>query len=193
MKRIPLLLIITFGLILYSCGNADSKNEKESSATETQAAGDLDPTNKEAPSAGFELNKEARPQAAARAETESFRGKIPDNNEILSHIDQYLVSTPQFTKGPNGLSNATISIKNNLEAITIRKAIVQVTALTADGKMVRDDFFDIQNLEPGETETIRVPAATGAVSLLAQVVKLKSNELTNGEMILVGTHYNPQE
>jgi len=76
--------------------------------------------------------------------------------------------------------------------VTIQKAIVEVSILTSDGAEFRTDYYILQNVEPGETEIIKIPNASRGNSIVTHVVKLKSQELTNGEMIMVGHRVTPK-
>lgn len=175
-KTSSLLLLIT---LIISCNGAENK-----------ADGSTDKTtiNKEANS-GSENIQQDLPKGPAASTTPDSIGASPDNNEILARIDQYLVSKPEFQANASGISNAVVTVKNTLTGTTFQKAIVEVNALSADGKVLRNDFYTIQNIEPGDLETIKIPAIPKAASLVSHVVKIKSNELTNGEMVLAGTHF----
>ena len=180
MKQCKLLLILASVWILASCGNAETKAD---------------------PSAGNDINKEERaaeeripmdqPAASAPLAADSMTA-IPNHNEILARIDKYLVSTPRFDANADGISNAVVQVRNTLSHITFQKAILEVNLLSADGKLIRNDFYTIQNIEPGDLETIRLPATPRAASVQSHVVKLKSNELTGGEMIMVGSLFEPK-
>lgn len=183
MKRFNLFLVISGAiLLLASCGGAETKADHE--GTEK---------NEPAPErAAEEKIADDKPAAAPLLKSDSVSAKL-SSNEILAKIDKYLVSTPKYTAPAAGgsIQNATITIKNILTDITFQKAIVEVTTLGADGKEIRSDYYPIQNIEPGDVETIKLPNTPKSASLVSHVVKVKSDQLTHGEMVLVGTHFEP--
>lgn len=176
-SKLPLILVLVSALA--SCGGAETKADKETERS----------YNNEERKAEENISSGA-PAASAPVSTDSTTA-IPDNNEILSRIDRYLVSTPEFKADGSGISNAVVQVRNTLPNITFQKAIVEVNLIAADGKVLRNDFYTIQNIEPGDLETIRLPATPKATAIQSHVVKLKSNELTHGEMIMVGALYEP--
>lgn len=176
--RLPLITCILF--ILSACGGAETKADTESEQTYNNTE-----------SAAGENISSGTPSASAPVSSPDSTASIPDDQEILSRIDRYLVSTPQFNADAGGISNAVIQVRNTLPNTTFQKAIVEVNMIAADGKILRNDFYTIQNIEPGDLETIRLPATAKARTIQSHVVKLKSNALTRGEMILVGALYEP--
>ncbi len=179
-----LVLIAGTGLMLISCGGA---------ATRADSA---DTTEKKNP--GNNSNNTSRntddgipgPDKNSSAATNTGAAK-PDINEILKNIDKYLVSNAVFPAPPagGGISNGTVTVKNTLNDITFQKAILEVSILMSDGAEFRTDYYVLQNIEPGDVETVKLPNAARGTSVVSHIVKLKSDELTNGEMILVGSHY----
>ncbi len=172
MKRIHSFVLIPVIAILFAaCNGAETKADAPSGHDKNEMTGaervpdEKIPENKTAPS--------ALPDSSSR---------ITAGNEIIAKIDQYLVST-------GNLAGATVTVNNILPNITFQKAIVEVTFLDADGKMIRSEYFTIQNIEPGDTETIKLSNMSKAASLVTHIVKIKSNALTNGEMVLSGTHF----
>lgn len=119
---------------------------------------------------------------------------LDNNTDILANIDKYLVSTPEY-QPPNsldgGISNATVVVRNEIPNISIQKALVEVSILLTDGKEYRTDYYTVINIEPGESKTFKIPVSARGQKLSSRIVKLKSTELTNGEMILVGDRYIP--
>lgn len=178
MKKLSIFWIGITVVILASCRGGENK-----------ADNDVDTYNKERSSS----DKIADPSvsSAPAAAPEDSMTAVPGNNEILARIDRYLVSKPEFTADGEGINNIVVTVKNALPNITFQKAIVEVSLLSTDGKVLRNDFYPIQNIEPGDTETIKIPASSKASSVVSHVVKVKSNTLTNGEMVLVGTHFEP--
>lgn len=185
MKRLNLFLLVSVAmLMLASCGGAETKadpegTEKNKVATESSVEGKI---------------PEAGPAAAATVPAKPDSAVLkPGSNEILAKIDLYLVSTPVYIAPAtgNGIVNAIVSVKNKLADVTFQKAIVEVTLIAADGQIIRSDYYPIQNIQPGDVETIKLPNAPKAASLICNIVKVKSNQLTNGEMVLVGPHFEP--
>lgn len=119
---------------------------------------------------------------------------LDNNADILANIDKYLVSTPNYQppSTPNtGINHATVIVLNELPSITIQKALVEVSILLDDGKEYRTDYYNIINIEPGESKSFKIPVSARGNKIISRIVKLKSTELTNGEMILVGDRYVP--
>jgi hypothetical protein len=185
MKKNYILIIITVlaaGII--SCGRANKKTDDDTNRTintdtVTRTDNSKRPTEENIP--GKNLSTPTN-------------GGRPTNNEILANIDQYLVSKSTFSPPPaaGGITNAGVTIQNMLPDITFQKAIIEVSILTADSAEFRTDYYVLQNIEPGEIETVKVPNASRGNSIVVHVVKLKSTELTNGEMVLVGNHFVPK-
>ncbi len=171
MKRIiHLILIPAIAVLFTACNGAETKADKADTDKNEMTGAERVPEEK---------IPESRPAASSIPDSASIR---PDHNEIIAKIDQYLVST-------GNLAGATVTIKNTLSGITFQKAIVEVTFLGADSKLIRSDYFTIQNIEPGDMETIQLTNTSKAASLVTHIVKVKSNALTNGQMVLSGTHY----
>lgn len=109
---------------------------------------------------------------------------------VLAKIDQYLVSTPKFTPGPNGgISQGTITVKNNLSSASFQSAILEVNILNADNSLVSSDYYTVINIEPGESKQVNIRDSPKGSKIIVHVVKVKSNELTNGESVMTGIHY----
>ena len=164
------ILAAGLAVMINSCSGGETK------------ADPADAENKEFPAA--ERNSgDKLPEAVAPSAKPDSSATVTSNNEIIARIDKYLVSSPDP-------GNTSVSIRNTLSNITFQKAIVEVTFLADDGKALKSDYFTIQNIEPGDVEVIRIPATAKATSLVTHVVKIKSNTLTNGEMVLAGTHFD---
>jgi len=169
MKRIHRITQIALIVLLVSCRGSDKK--------ETPASTDKTDT-------GVHINNNNRPgeeKAPDQAPAAKPSNDLTGNNEILAHIDQYLVSK---------VNNGTVTVQNTLKDITIQKAIAEVVVLAADGSEIGNYFPVLQNIEPGDIETVKIPANSRAANISCHIVKLKSAQLTNGEMKMVGTHYN---
>ncbi len=190
MRKLNLLfaiVILVTALQFSSCSNADikSKQEKEVSNDSVNTKKNMEPGTRPA---------DEKPPANSGSGTTGIIPPKPSKDDILANIDLYLVSTAtiptQTSEG--GIQNATVSVKNTLTDVTIQKAIVEVSILTTEGAEFRTDYYVLQNVEPGETEMIKIPKASRGNSIVSHIVKLKSQELTNGEMILVGHRVTPK-
>jgi hypothetical protein len=182
MKNISLTLaIVVVATIFFSCGGAETKVDSTGDEMNKEVTGNEREAEAKIPESGT--------APAAKSDSSTV---IPVNNEILAKIDNYLVSIPLYATPPAGASihNATVIVKNTLNNITFQKVIVEVNMLTTDGNVLRNDFYPIQNLEPGDEETINIPNTPGATSIKCHVVKVKSNELTRGEMVMTGMLFN---
>ena len=174
MKRVHFTLLIFATVVLFACRGGETKADPETKDKEVNTE---------------ERIKDNPPSAAAASVPDSLGSTTP-SNEILARIDQHLVSTPVFTAQATGdIVNVSVTIKNTLKDITFQKAIVEVTVAGADGKALKTDYFTIQNIEPGDLETIKLPNSKG-ISIVSHIVKVKSNQLTHGEMVLTGTHFD---
>jgi hypothetical protein len=168
--------LLTCTLLAAACGNSDNKN------LDTTEKDKIDTT---------QIHPENQPESP----TGTTRGLNSDNPDILSHIDKYLISTPNFTPPASkdgGITNATVTVENKLPEATFQKAFVEVSILLSDGKEYRTDYFTVINIGPGESKVISIPNAARGDRINSHIVKLKSAELTNGEMVLVGSRYVPR-
>lgn len=178
MKKLSIFWISITLVILASCRGGENKADREADTyNKERSSGD------KIPGPGVSSSPVAEPEDSTTI--------MPGNNEILARIDRYLVSKPEFTAEGDGIKNIIVIVRNSLTNITFQKAIIEVSLLSADGKVLRNDFYPIQNIEPGDVETIKIPGFSKASAVVSHVVKLKSNALTNGEMVLVGTHFEP--
>lgn len=118
--------------------------------------------------------------------------KMP--NEILANIDQHLLSKVSFSEQSvgGGINNGIVTIRNTLPDVTFQKVIVEVSILTETNEEYRTDYYTFQNVEPGDSKSAKMPKTSRGIKAVSHVVKLKSNELTNGEMILVGNKFAAQ-
>lgn len=176
MKRIYLFLLLTASFFMFSCGDAENKVDKDNSVDSVNVSDKKNPDTNSAPSGttrGLDIGNE------------------PD--DILSNIDNHLVSKATFTSAgaAGGITNGAVTVENTLPDATIQKAFVEVSILFADGKEYRTDYYTVQNIEPGGKKTVKIPNTTRGNSIVCHIVKLKSMELTKGEMILVGSRYVP--
>ena len=189
MKRIHSIPITVLLLILVSCKGSDKKTNQ---VTTTDTVTPVDTAH---------ASEQTKPdeKAADNSTTESARPSaiVPNpkkSNDILANIDQYLVSTPEYTSPSTvdrGIVNGKVAVKNTLPDISFQKVIVEVSILLSDGKEYRTDYYILQNLEPGDTKSVPIPKTSRGNTVTSHIVKLKSDELTKGEMVVVGTKLVP--
>ena len=177
MKKILGISIIIASIIFTSCRNADTKADAS------------DTLQKKLADTGFaKVQPEEKPKKSGT--TRSIEPDKPsgnhNKNEILANIDRYLVSTAAYP------DPGTVVIKNTLTNITVQKAILEVRLLNDNNAEVRLDYYIINNIDPGDSKTIKIAVSAAAVSASCHVVKLKSKELTGEETIMVGTKYVPK-
>ncbi len=181
-----LILLIAFGIA--SCGGAETKADSSDTLDKKKPPTSSQPQTQP-------VTEEKIPDNTPAPSAKTRGGVIgPENNEILAHIDKYLVSKADFPAPPasGGIRNATVSLQNTLSDITFQKAILEVSILLPDGLEFRTDYYILQNIDPGDVKTVKIPNATRGNSISSHVVKLKSTQLTNGELILVGSNYVAQ-
>ena len=164
-------IIIVLGLLVSCNNNKDSKSDISDSVTPTE----ID-TTVTVPAQPAPAKKEPEPRAPA---------PVNGKNEILANIDKYLISKPS-------ISNAALVVENTLKDATIIKAYAEVTIINAAGKTLRTDFLILENIAPNDSKTVRIPDVTNAAKITSHIIRLKSDELTDGETILVGAHYIPK-
>ncbi|MEO7924671.1 MAG: hypothetical protein ABIR30_13400 [Chitinophagaceae bacterium] len=187
MKKIfTILFILVVAIAISSCRDASTKAD-HSDTLEKNMSGDT----------GMEKEKEKITENTAPAAGTSRDSNIirnTDGSAILANIDKYLLTKAVYpAPGSNGgIVNGIISIENTLVNTTFQKVMIEISILLADGKEYRTDYYTVINLDPGMKKTVKIPNTTLGNSVVSHVVKVKSNELTNGELILVGTHYTPQ-
>lgn len=178
MKKIYLLVLFAAVLFLASCGDAENKADREK--REPEAVPSAEP-----PKAVDTTNA---PSGTTRGLDIGTGPEV-----ILTNIDSHVISKVSFTSAgaAGGISNAVLTVENTLPDATIQKALVEVSIKLADGTEYRTDYYTVQNLEPGGKKTVKIPNTTRGNAVVSHIVKLKSAELTKGEMILVGSHYVP--
>lgn len=111
-----------------------------------------------------------------------------NTDDILKHIDEYLVSKVTFQPAGSegGITNGIITLQNNLPDVSFQKVLLEVSILTENDQEYRTDYYTFMNIEPGETKMTKMPKSSRGSKVISRVVKLKSEELTKGEMILIG-------
>jgi len=181
-----ILLIPLLFFIASSCGNADTKTEITDNNTVN--GNQTDSTGRGSVTTVHDDVNEKNSTASGNIVVK----KMP--NEILANIDQHLVSKVSFSEPPvgGGINNGIVTIRNTLPDVTFQKVIVEVSILTEANEEYRTDYYTFQNVEPGESKSAKMPKTTRGIKAVSHVVKLKSSELTNGEMILVGNKFAAQ-
>lgn len=174
------LLLTIIAANLSSCGEADSKQEPASVVKQPN----IDTSKAE--------SVEKIPAAAPSDNDIPISTTVTSpasNTDILTNIDNYLVSTHHFdpvANGKEGINNGSLALENKLSGISIQKAYVEASIRLADGTEFRTDYYILQNIEPGESKIIRIPKSLRGTSIVSHVVKVKSEQLTGGELKLTG-------
>lgn len=182
MKKLNNLTLLLIALLFAACGGADNKADIQTNEKEIPVARER----------AIDGNRAATPVKELPV-TGNDKKTGPD--EILTNIDKHIISSAVFEKpatNTEGIHNCLINIKNNLNNASFQKATVEVSILLNDGKEYRTDYYTIINLEPGGTKTIKIPNTSRGTSVVSHIIKVKSNELTNGEYVLTGDHYVPK-
>lgn len=185
-KAFVYLFVHLVCLIATSCGDANTRTE----TTDKNSVSNI-----QSDSTKWDSVKTVQDDVKAKNSTSS--GKIFIKNlpsKILADIDQYLVSKVSFSEPPpgGGINNGIVTLRNTLPDVTFQKVIVEVSILTEANEEYRTDYYIFQNVEPGDSKSAKMPKTTRGIKAVSHVVKLKSNELTHGEMILVGNKFAPQ-
>ena len=177
LKTLSLFITIVSSIIITSCGNAKTKADAAAGKIGTDTMMEKVTTEKK--------NEPVTNDSADKKN--GYAG-------ILANIDKYLVCEAKYDQpGPNGgIVNGIVSVKNLMPDITVQKAIVEVTILLYGTKEFLTNYYTVVNIGPGETKIIKLPTASRGTKVLSHIVKIKSDSLTNSEMVLVGNHYVPE-
>ncbi|RTL57464.1 MAG: hypothetical protein EKK37_15610 [Sphingobacteriales bacterium] len=104
--------------------------------------------------------------------------------EILNNINNYLFVKPEYPDpGFGGITNCKIHVQNRTPDVNFQKAIIQVQIILDNGNIYSNEFYPVENLEPGDLRTIDIPNTTRGTSVKAMVIKIKSSELTNDQLV----------
>jgi hypothetical protein len=181
MKRFYRVTKISLLVLLISCRGSDKK-ETPADNTEKNFRTDTSVNTTGDTSAHINNNASRPPEDKMPEQVPAAKpgNTLEGSNEILANIDNYLVST---------VNNGVLTVKNTLSDITFQKAIAEVSLIAADGTVLGNYFPVLQNIEPGDIKTVKVPGNSRTNSINCHIVKLKSDQLTKGQMIMVGTHY----
>jgi len=168
--------MIIAAMVFTSCRSKDTKTDVPDTLQKKSA---------DTVSVTVQPEEKPKPGTARSIEPNRSSGNH-DKNKILANIDQYLVSTAAYP------DPGTVVIKNTMPDVTVQKAILEVKILNASGAEARLDYYIVNNIEPGDSKTVKIAGAAAGVSASCHVVKLNSNELTGGETIIVGSKYVPK-
>lgn len=172
-KQVRLIMACGALWTLAACGGAETRVDTDLAGTaDSMASVDLKPTDEKVPV-----------EDPGRSKQSTTTSALPEREEILRNIDRHLVARQT--------ASDRISIENTLEEFDFQRLLVEVNELDESGKMVRNNLYTVTNLEGGTTKVIRITPPRAGLKLEIHIVKAKSNELTNGEMILVGSRYTP--
>lgn len=180
--KILIHLLIAFSLaILVSCRGAENK------AVETTPL-----ENKKSDTGQIKPGERIQDNTGAKSATTPALTPKEKPNDILANIDQYLISTAQFAAlATGGIADGTVTVQNTLTDISFQKVVVEASILKENGQEYRTDYYTVQNIEPGGSKVVRLPKAAQGIKVVTHIVKVKSLELTNGEMVLTGSRATP--
>jgi len=189
MKTIKIFAIILF--VFTACTNADKKEIQTDTTTVSTDTFVVQPVDTGTTTTiPGNLKDIPTTKTIDRSSKTSAPEKPSNDPGVLKNIDKFLVSTPTFSVTAGGISNGTITVKNTFPSATIQKAFLEVTYLKADNSQIRSDYFTVINLDPGESKLVAIPNVPEATKIIAHIVKVKSNELTNGESVITGARYS---
>lgn len=174
MKKILSYIGIAGIVTLFSCGGAETKVDTKDSVTITDTA--------------QRVSDEKVPVTPATPEPRNGKADVKvkvtnEKNEILANIDRHLVTVIQGN---------SLTVENTLADASFQRMIVEVSEVSEAGVAQKTDFYTVINLEPGEKKSVKLNTVSAGAKLETHIVKAKSTQLTNGEMILVGSRYSPQ-
>lgn len=125
--------------------------------------------------------------AEAAAPRSAGADPLTDKVSVLTNIDSYLVASLAYPEP------GTLTLTNKLpSSVMIQKAIAEVIITKENGDAVRSDFYILENIEPGGSKSTRITTGGNGTKASCHVLKLKSDDLTSGELILVGNKYTPR-
>ena len=191
MKKIYSFFVIVVLLTIISCGNNDAVKADQSLESNL-------------PDSVQSKNAEPAPDvmrpAVSESETKATKEKIvtrsadiPGNKEphdILINIDKYLVSKPDFSTPPaSDITDGRVTVQNTLPDITFQKAILEVNVSLGDGQQNRINYYILPNIEPGDIKSVSILKVPKGSAVSTHIVKIKSEQITKGETVPVGTKY----
>jgi hypothetical protein len=173
MKYITFLL---FAVSIMSCNNSQTASAKQAIADSAKRAQDSIANI-------IKIQQDEIKKLKDEKELDEQLKIEEEKQKILSNINEYLVTKPDYPDpGLGGIVNGKVHVKNNLK-VTIQKATILVQVILDNGSVYSNEFYTIENIERGEVKTIDIPNTTRGTSVKSKVVKVKSQELTNGMLI----------
>jgi len=167
-KLIFTTAVISLLVSFNSCGSAETKADvSDTLKTNTD--------NKPAP--------DALEKPAPGSRSVSAADPAGDKAAILRNIDSYMVSKLAYP------DPGTITVENKLPDIMVQKAIAEVVFTKENGDTAKTDFYILENIEPGGSKSVKITAGPQGTKASAHILKLKSDDLTGGELIMVGNKY----
>ena len=115
----------------------------------------------------------------------NVKNPTAEKTQLLTNIDNFLVSTINAEQG-------TITVENKLPAIEVQKAIAEVVFTGTNGNEVSREYYILENIEPNTSKSARLKTSPFGSLTSVHIVKLKSDQLTGGELIIVGSKYAPK-
>lgn len=167
LKFLILIASIAATFTFSSCGSAGTKADVSDTLKSSKPADNAAPENNPAP--------DARSAAAE---------PVADKVSILTNIDSYLVSAVAYPEP------ATLTVTNKLNEFMIQKIIAEVVISKDNGDTVRTDFYILENLEPGGSKSTKINTGGAGTKASCHILKLRSDELTDGQLILVGSKFS---
>lgn len=201
MKNQGILYACIVASVLLSCGQAATKNGSENQKTTDKdlqahpAAASVVTPESAVPekSPDGSAAKETREKTGSTVPGTSGSGSTapeaaPGNKEILAHIDTYLRNSVQFRPEPGGgFTNGIVTLTNTLPDASFQKVLLELRILNEDGSLVRTDYYPVINIEAaGGSKIVKLPESKTGNKISAHVVKVKSEEITEGEFVLTG-------
>jgi hypothetical protein len=179
MKHSRHIIIVTTLALFISCGTNKRKTDDQDALKDTTTT-NTTTTTTGTTSAATEPQPVQKESGARSADSGTN-----DKHAILANIDQHLISKPD-------ISNATLTVENTLKDATIIKAYAEVSVLDANDKTLRTSYLILENIQPGDSKAVKIPDVSGGAKITSHIVRLKSDQLTDGETILVGSRYIPK-
>ncbi len=168
MKKLFSFLIIAGIVILASCGGAENKVDTKDTLNSVDTA--------------QRVSDEKVPVTTAPRNGTVDNKISNEKNDILVNIDRHLISS---------ILGDNVTVENTLSDVKFQRAIVEVSEVNDAGDVQKTNFYTVINIEPGGKKSVKLTSVTPGAKLVTHIVKAKSEQLTNGEMILVGSRYSP--
>lgn len=188
-----LFISVIWTFVLYSCGQSSEKKDAPNETTGTEIpVTDTKGNVAESTAAMVTPDKPENAAGTNTAPSGQARGLTTEpastNKDILVNIDKYLVSSVQLTPTPGGgYTQGLITVTNTLPAAGFQKALLEVATLKEDGSLLKTDYYTVINIEPGGgSKVVKLPDSKTGSKISTHILKVKSNELTDGEFVLTG-------